>query len=110
MINLLDFSKKLFASLLVVIALPTLAIAGGHSSGLSGDDYVGVTFWIISMAMVASTVFFIVERDRVSAKWKTSLTVSALVTLIAAVHYFYMRDVWVATGNHLQFSDTLIGY
>ena len=61
MINLLDFSKKLFASLLVVIALPTLAIAGGHASGLSGDDYVGVTFWIISMAMVASTVFFIVE-------------------------------------------------
>ena len=99
MINLLDFSKKLFASLLVVIALPTLAIAGGHSSGLSGDDYVGVTFWIISMAMVASTVFFIVERDRVSSKWKTSLTVSALVTLIAAVHYFYMRDVWVATGD-----------
>jgi len=25
--------------------------------------------------------------------------VSALVTLIAAVHYFYMRDVWVETGQ-----------
>jgi bacteriorhodopsin len=99
MIKLLDFGKKFFSTLLVVASLPTLALAGGHSSGLAGDDYVGVTFWIISMAMVASTVFFIVERDRVSSKWKTSLTVSALVTLIAAVHYFYMRDVWVATGE-----------
>jgi len=100
MINLLDYSKKLFASLLVVIALPTLALAGGHAGGgLDSGDFVGITFWIISMAMVASTVFFIVERDRVSAKWKTSLTVSALVTLIAAVHYFYMRDMWVATGE-----------
>jgi bacteriorhodopsin len=50
------------------------------------------------MALVASTAFFFLERDRVSPKWKTSLTVSGLVTLIAAVHYFYMRDVWVATG------------
>ena len=51
------------------------------------------------MALVAATAFFFVERDRVAGKWKTSLTVSGLVTLIAAVHYFYMRDVWVATGE-----------
>jgi len=51
------------------------------------------------MALVAATVFFFIERDRVAGKWKTSLTVSGLVTLIAAVHYFYMRDVWVSTGT-----------
>ncbi len=51
------------------------------------------------MALIAATVFFFLERDRVSPKWKTSLTVSGLVTLVAAVHYFYMRDVWVATGS-----------
>ena len=99
MIKLLDFSKKLFASILVVISLPTLALAGGHGGALSVGDSVGITFWIISIAMVASTVFFIVERDRVSAKWKTSLTVAGLITLIAAVHYFYMREVWVSTGD-----------
>jgi len=66
---------------------------------LKQDDFVGISFWIISMALVASTAFFFLERDRVAAKWKTSLTVSGLVTLIAAVHYFYMRDVWVATGS-----------
>ena len=66
---------------------------------LNQNDFVGISFWIISMALVASTVFFFLERDRVAAKWKTSLTVSGLVTLVAAVHYFYMRDVWVATGS-----------
>jgi len=69
------------------------------SSVLKPDDFVGISFWLISMALIASTVFFFLERDRVSAKWKTSLTVSGLVTLVAAVHYFYMRDVWVATGS-----------
>lgn len=59
----------------------------------------GISFWLISMALIASTVFFFLERDRVSPKWKTSLTVSGLVTLVAAVHYFYMRDVWVETGS-----------
>ena len=66
---------------------------------LEPTDMVGVTFWLISMAMVAATVFFFLERDKVVGKWKTSLTVAGLVTLIAAVHYFYMRDVWVATGE-----------
>jgi len=66
---------------------------------LKPDDFVGISFWLISMALVASTVFFFLERDRVEGKWKTSLTVSGLVTLVAAVHYFYMRDVWVMTGE-----------
>ena len=69
------------------------------SDNLVSGDYVGMSFWLISMALVAATVFFFIERDRVAGKWKTSLTVSGLVTLIAAVHYFYMRDVWVSTGT-----------
>ena len=70
-----------------------------HGAVLQSSDFVGISFWLISMALVASTAFFFLERDRVAGKWKTSLTVSGLVTLIAAVHYFYMRDVWVATGS-----------
>ena len=73
--------------------------AFASSSVLNPNDFVGISFWLISMALVASTAFFFLERDRVSAKWKTSLTVSGLVTLVAAVHYFYMRDVWVSTGS-----------
>jgi bacteriorhodopsin len=39
------------------------------------------------------------ERDRAVGKWKTSLSVAALVTGIAALHYFYMREVWIMTGE-----------
>merc|ERR1712226_1094279 len=35
------------------------------------------------------------ETMSVSTHWKTSLNVGALVTLVAAVHYFYMREFWV---------------
>lgn len=49
--------------------------------------------------MVAATFFFWVERDRAVGKWKTSLTVAAMVTGIAAIHYFYMRGIWIETGS-----------
>jgi len=87
----------------VMVALPLLFGVGLASAGsgdvLKPEDFVGISFWLISMALIASTAFFFLERDRVAAKWKTSLTVSGLVTMVAAVHYFYMRDVWVATGS-----------
>tara|TARA_Y100000590_G_scaffold132757_1_gene151689 strand:- start:6133 stop:6822 length:690 start_codon:yes stop_codon:yes gene_type:complete len=66
---------------------------------LNGSDFVGITFWIVSIAMWASTIFFFYEGMRVSAKWRTSMVVAGLITFIAAVHYMYMRDFWVATGE-----------
>ena len=69
------------------------------SGQLDPSDLVGMSFWIISAAMVAATFFFWVERDRAVGKWKTSLTVAAMVTGIAAIHYFYMRGVWADTGE-----------
>ena len=66
---------------------------------LDPSDLVGVSFWIMSAAMLAATFFFWVERDRAEGKWKTSLTVAAMVTGIAALHYFYMRGVWIETGE-----------
>lgn len=66
---------------------------------LSTSDYVGMSFWVISAAMIASTFFFFIERDRAVGKWKTSLSVAALVTGIAAIHYYYMRGVWISTQD-----------
>ena len=94
------FKGKAMKTVLTAAALaitPTVAFAAGDN--LQSDDFVGISFWLISMALVASTAFFFIETQRVEGKWKTSLTVSGLVTLVAAVHYFYMRDVWVATGE-----------
>ncbi len=78
---------------------------------LNPSDYVGVSFWIISAAMVAATFFFWVERDRAEGKWKTSLTVAAMVTGIAAIHYFYMREYWVvmdASPTVFRYVDWLL--
>merc|ERR1712061_529578 len=52
---------------------------------LDPNDPVAISFWTISMA--------------VGLHWKTSMNVGALVTLVAAVHYFYMREFWVQIGS-----------
>ena len=36
---------------------------------LDPNDFVGVSFWLLSAAMVAATFFFWVERDRAEGKW-----------------------------------------
>jgi bacteriorhodopsin len=65
---------------------------------LINSDPVAITFFIGYMAMFASSVFFFAERSSVEGKWKLSLLVSALITGIAAVHYYYMRDFYLQTG------------
>ena len=66
---------------------------------LNPNDPVAISFWIISISMVAATVFFLMESTAVGVEWKTSLNVGALVTLVAAVHYFYMREFWITIGT-----------
>ena len=66
---------------------------------LGPGDLVGISFWLVSIAMVASTVFFFYEGMFVKASWRTSMVVAGLITLIAAIHYYYMRDFWVNTGT-----------
>jgi len=67
------------------------------AANLAQNDYIGFTFFIGYMAMFAASVFFFFERSQVDGKWKTSLLISGLITMIAAVHYFYMRDIWLET-------------
>ena len=49
--------------------------------------------------MAAATLFFILERFEVNPKWRTSLTVAALITGIAFWHYLRMSSVWIDTGT-----------
>lgn len=64
------------------------------------DDPIAFTFFTGYMAMLAASIFFFFERSRVNDKWKLSLLVSGLITFIAAVHYYYMRDYYLATGEN----------
>ena len=89
---------KLFA-LATVAFLGFSGAANAETVLLASDDFVGITFWVISMGMLAATVFFFMERGSVDAGWRTSVTVAGLVTGIAFIHYMYMRGVWVQTGD-----------
>ena len=67
-----------------------------YLSLLASNDYVGMSFWLATAIMLASTVFFFIERADVKGKWKTSMTVAGLVTGIAFWHYLYMREAHMA--------------
>merc|ERR1712182_67269 len=48
---------------------------------LQPHDFVGISFWIISIAMIASTVFFYAEARTLSSHWKTSRYVDWSITV-----------------------------
>ena len=70
---------------------------------MAPDDYVGFTFFVGCMAMMAASVFFFLSMNSFDKKWRTSILVSGLITFIAAVHYFYMRDYWAANAESPTF-------
>lgn len=80
-----------------------LFYAIGEVSKIATDDYVGFTFFVGSMAMMAASAFFFLSLNQFDKKWRTSVLVSGLITFIAAVHYFYMRDYWDQIGESPTF-------
>ena len=89
---------KIFG-LAFVIVVSLSRTANAETILLASDDFVGITYWVISMGMLAATAFFFIERSSVSPAWKASVTVSGLITGIAFIHYMYMRDIWVQNGD-----------
>ena len=91
--------KKLKLFALTVVALMGVTGVANADAMLAQDDFVGISFWVISMGMLAATAFFFMETGNVAAGWRTSVIVAGLVTGIAFIHYMYMREVWVSTGD-----------
>ena len=63
------------------------------------NDLVSFSFFIGTMAMMAASVFFFLSLDAGGGKWRTSMLTAGLITFIAAVHYYYMRDANVAGAD-----------
>ena len=72
--------------------MKTIFLLSDIMSKIDPTDYVGFTFFVGSMAMMAASAFFFLSLNQFDKKWRTSVLVSGLITFIAAVHYFYMRD------------------
>jgi len=70
---------------------------------IASDDYVAFTFFVGAMAMMAAAAFFFLSMNSFDRKWRTSILVSGLITFIAAVHYWYMRDYWQANAESPTF-------
>ncbi len=81
------------------LKLPLLA----DVTKIASNDYVGFTFFVGCMAMMAASAFFFLSMNNFDRKWKTSILVSGLITFIAAVHYWYMRDYWAGVGESPTF-------
>ena len=80
-------------------------------ASLQPGDFVGFTFFIGSVSMLAATVFFLVQHGQVDKKFKDSMLVAALITGIAAVHYYYMRDQWaegLGSPTELRYVDWIL--
>ena len=88
---------------IIVIALVVLIGISGSAYAdvalLQPDDFVGLTFWLVSIACLATTVFLFLERGSVLPNWTASVTVAGIITGVAFMHSMYVRNIWVATGD-----------
>ena len=90
--------RKFKVFVLAVVSLLSLSGAASAET-LASDDFVGISFWIISMACLAATAFFFLERSAVPSGWKVSITIAGIVTGIAFINYIYMREIWISNGD-----------
>ncbi|WP_227394875.1 bacteriorhodopsin [Jeotgalibacillus aurantiacus] len=55
-------------------------------------------FWVGFVGMAAGTLYFLVERNSLAPEYRSTATVAALVTFVAAIHYYYMKDAVGTSG------------
>ena len=91
-------SGKALMALATSALLLSPTVASAETVMLAPNDFVGISFWTISMAMVAASIFSL-WRQEIFHKMADINGGGVASNVIAAVHYFYMRDVWVSTGE-----------
>lgn len=67
---------------------------------LNVDDSVGISFHMVILSLLATTIFLLLEQKNIKKKWHTSNNVSILVLIIAAYHYFNMQNKWIDNKNN----------
>jgi hypothetical protein len=91
---------KLFA-LTVVALMGVTGVANAETAMLAQDDFVGISFWLVSMACLAATVFFFLERSSVPAGWRVSMTV-ALASTVDIKPQVHVEKVIILVKKLLQ--------
>lgn len=55
-------------------------------------------FWVGFVGMAAGTLYFLVERNSLTPEYRSTATVAALVTFVAAIHYYFMKQAVGESG------------
>ena len=104
-------------ALMIVQTVSAGTIDPAFPFGEDGRQYTNLemgtffTFFVGYIAMGAAFVFFIVERNNVAPQFRTTMTISALIVGIAAMHYYYMRGVYIEHNSvsiHYRYMDWII--
>ncbi|MCE2520452.1 MAG: bacteriorhodopsin [Alphaproteobacteria bacterium] len=69
------------------------------SEMLQPNDIVGMSFWLMTLAMAGAAAFFLLERRRVERRWQAALTTLGVAMLVSALSYVNLAGVWAVTGN-----------
>ncbi len=69
------------------------------NTSISSADVVGGSLWMLSLAMTGAVFFFFAERRKADLRWQTAITMVGVVSVISAIHYYYLKEMWVANGK-----------
>ena len=68
---------------------------------LQATDIAGGSFSLLLVASLAATVLLFLGTGWVERRWKLPVALAGLITLIATLHYYEARAVWLATGGQM---------
>ena len=103
-----NISLKKNVIVLTIVGLALMIVQAVNAATVNpeveyADDNLGratfFLFFIGYISMGAAFVFFMSERNNVAPEFRTTMTISALIVGIAAFHYYYMRGVYIDTGE-----------
>jgi len=66
------------------------------------QNLVQFTFSVAMFGMIAGCLFFALQKNEVDRRFRGSMILSSCILLVAAMNYFYMREVYaagIASGN-----------
>ena len=66
-------------------------------------------FSFVLAAMGAATIFLFVSRSQVAPQYKTAVTISGIVTMVALYHYFRIFNSWVEAYSVINKVVTITG-
>ncbi len=57
---------------------------------------VGISFWLMTLAMAGTSAFLLLERRRLPGRWQAPVTLAGAVSLVSALNYYTLAGVWAS--------------